>query len=95
MPRSRQEVTCGHSIWFAGPGRSVEAAESWLRLVDEANYEAPWEQAAKLFKGAVTKEQWMQSARGVRQPLGKLVSPKVESREYAESIPAVQTASTW
>jgi Protein of unknown function (DUF4019) len=29
------------------------AAESWLKLVDDGKYAESWEQAAKLFKGAV------------------------------------------
>ena len=64
-----------------------KAAESWLKLVDEGKYEESWDQAARLFKGAVTKEQWKQAATGVRGPLGKLVSRKVKSREYTEKVP--------
>ena len=63
------------------------AAETWLKAVDEAKYEDSWDQAAMLFKGALTKEQWKQGASGVRGPLGKLVSRKVKSREYAEKVP--------
>jgi hypothetical protein len=63
------------------------AAESWLKLVDTGNYEASWDQAAKIFKGAVTKEQWKQAAAGVRTPLGKLISRKVKSRQYTEKLP--------
>jgi hypothetical protein len=63
------------------------AADSWLKLVDHAEYGASWDQAAKLFKGAVTKDQWKQAAAGVRGPLGKVVSRKVKSREYAEKVP--------
>ena len=63
------------------------AAESWLKLVDEANYKASWEQAAKLFKSAVTQAQWEGAAAGARNPLGKLVSRKLKSREYKEQLP--------
>jgi hypothetical protein len=63
------------------------AAESWLQLVDQGQHDASWEQAAELFKGAVTKEQWKQAASGVRAPLGKLASRKVRSRQYAEKLP--------
>jgi len=63
------------------------AAESWLKLVDTGNYEASWDQAAKLFKGAVTREQWKQASAGVRAPLGKLISRKVKGREYTEKVP--------
>ena len=63
------------------------AADSWLKLVDTANYDASWEQAAEVFKGAVTKDQWTQTAAGVRTPLGKLISRKLKSREYTEQLP--------
>ena len=63
------------------------AAESWLKLVDDGNYAASWEQAAKVFKGAVKQADWAQMVGGVRAPLGKLVSRKLKSREYTEKMP--------
>jgi len=63
------------------------AAESWLKLVDAGNFDASWAQAAKLFKGAVTNEQWNQAVAGVRSPLGKVVSRKITSRQYSEKLP--------
>ena len=63
------------------------AAESWLKLTDGGDAGASWEQAAKVFKGAVTKEQWTGAIAGVRPPLGKVVSRKVTSRQYAEKLP--------
>jgi len=63
------------------------AAESWLKLTDAGKADASWEQAAALFKGAVTKEQWVQMLPGVRSPLGKVVSRKVTSRQYSEKLP--------
>src|SRR5688500_871100 len=62
------------------------AADSWLKLVDDGKYEASWDQAAKLFKGAVTKDQWKQAAVGVREPLGKVVSRKLKSQEPTERL---------
>jgi hypothetical protein len=63
------------------------AAESWLKLTDAGDGAASWEQAAKLFKGAVTKEQWTQALAGVRPPLGKVISRKAMSRQYSEKMP--------
>ena len=76
----------------AGAGAKPEddaeaAAKTWLELVDGGSYEASWDQAAKLFQGAITKEQWKQTAGGVRAPLGPVVSRKVKSRKYAEKLP--------
>jgi hypothetical protein len=63
------------------------AAESWLKLVDAGDYAGSWEQAAKVFKGAVKQADWVQMSGGVRAPLGKLVSRKLKSREYTERLP--------
>ena len=63
------------------------AAEAWLALVDGGSYDESWSDAATLFRGAVTKEQWRQAAKGVRQPLGKLVSRTLKSRTAKEKLP--------
>ncbi len=80
---------------LAAPARAADkpedlaqaAAESWLKLTDAGDGAASWEQAAKVFKTAVTKEQWTQALAGVRPPLGKVVSRKLASRQYAEKVP--------
>lgn len=80
---------------FAGPVRAAEkpedlaqtAAESWLKLIDAGDWASSWEQAAELFKGVVTKEQWVQALTGVSPPLGKVVSRKLKSRQYSEKLP--------
>jgi hypothetical protein len=63
------------------------AAESWLKGVDSGLYGASWDEASKLFKGAVTKEQWKQAAGAARGPLGKVVSRKRKSSRYTQSLP--------
>ena len=80
---------------IAAPARAADkpedlaqaAAESWLKLTDAGDGAGSWEQAAKAFKGALTKEQWTQALANVRPPLGKVVSRKLTSREYSEKIP--------
>lgn len=63
------------------------SAEAWLALVDQGKYGESWDQAAKLFKGAVSREKWKESVGAVRGPLGKVVSRTLKSRQYAESLP--------
>ncbi len=63
------------------------AAESWLKLTDAGNSEASWDQAASMFKTALTKAQWAQALGAARPPLGKLVSRKLKSRQYLEKLP--------
>jgi hypothetical protein len=79
----------GRVAWTAdSPEEAAQAAaESWLKLVDEASYDASWDEAAKLFKAAVTKEQWRQAVGAARSPLGKVVSRKLKSRQYTETLP--------
>ena len=91
----RLTAVCALAIFLGSPAWSAQkpedaaqaAAASWLKLVDDGKDEASWDQAAKLFRGAVTKEQWKQALAGARGPLGKLVSRKVKSREYTEKVP--------
>ncbi|MDD5697445.1 MAG: DUF4019 domain-containing protein [Victivallaceae bacterium] len=66
---------------------AVDAAENWLALVDGGQYSASWDQAAALFKNAVTKEQWIQALEAARKPLGKNVSRKLKSAHYCSSLP--------
>jgi hypothetical protein len=75
--------------WSAGEREAAAqaAAESWLKTVDAGDYTSSWEQAAKLFKDAVTQEQWVRAAKGTRAPLGKLVSRRLKSRQYTEKLP--------
>lgn len=64
-----------------------KSARAWLALVDEGKYDQSWEQAAELFRGAVTKEDWAKAMNGSRKPLGRLLSRKLKSATYAESLP--------
>jgi hypothetical protein len=63
------------------------SAEAWLTLVDQAKYPESWEQSAKLFKGAVTKDQWHAALGAARGPLGKLVSRTLKSSQYTKTMP--------
>lgn len=64
-----------------------KSARTWLGIVDEGNYDQSWDQAAELFRGAVTKADWAKAMNGARKPLGRLLSRKLKSSTYAESLP--------
>jgi hypothetical protein len=66
---------------------AIDAANTWLALVDTGKYADSWTSAASLFKNAVTKEQWTAQAKAARQPLGALVSRKVSTRTATTSLP--------
>ncbi len=66
---------------------AIKASLNWLSLVDEGEYMQSWNEAASLFKAAVTREQWQRSLKAVRTPLGKVLSRKVKSKRYTTSLP--------
>ncbi len=66
---------------------AISATDAWLRRVDAGQYRGSWDDAARLFKNAVSRADWEKSLNGVRSPLGKVVSRKVASRMYTESLP--------
>lgn len=67
--------------------QAVKAAKAWLTLCDSGNYAASWEGSAKLFRAAVTQEQWQQALNASRRPLGSLQSREVKTTQYATSLP--------
>jgi hypothetical protein len=64
-----------------------KAADRWLAVVDKGDYAASYERASSTFKGAVSKEDWIQKVKGVRDPLGKVVSRKLQSAQYSTTLP--------
>jgi hypothetical protein len=66
---------------------AVSAAEKWLVTVDAGKYAASWKEASEFFRNAVRPEQWEQSIRAARKPLGKLISRKVQTTTYKTSLP--------
>jgi hypothetical protein len=78
---------CGAASNPAAEEKAVKAAESWLALVDEGKYAQSWTAAAALLKNAVSEADWDRQVRGVRKPLGKVVSRTLKSKQYATSLP--------
>jgi len=66
---------------------AIQAALSWLHLVDAGRYTRSWEEAAPLFQKAVTREQWNASLEAVRSPLGTCMGRKVKTAIYTRALP--------
>jgi hypothetical protein len=64
-----------------------KSAETWLALVDAGKYADSWQEAASLFKGAVSRDQWVGQLASVRSPLGKVVSRTLKGAKYTKSLP--------
>src|ERR1035437_3985272 len=66
---------------------AIQSAQVWLDLVDGGSYAKSWEGTAAVFKLAVNQTDWEKTAQAVRAPLGKMVSRKIKSQQYATSLP--------
>lgn len=67
---------------------SAEAAAlQWLALTDSGQYAQSWDQAAGMFRAAISRENWVSAAANARQPFGKVISRKVKSALYTRSLP--------
>ena len=66
---------------------AISAAQKWLAVVDEGKYAESWNEASEFFKNSIIREQWEQSLRAVRTPLGNLLSRVPQSQTYKTSLP--------
>ncbi len=67
--------------------RGLERAVDWLVLVDFAEYGASYDEAAALFKGSVSREDWIETVTDLRGPLGAISSRSVTEKGHTTSIP--------
>lgn len=82
----------GVSFASAGEGKpdvapAVESALSWLTLVDQGRYEASWDAGAAFFKTALSRNQWVDTLKAVRAPLGAIISREFQSAQYTKTLP--------
>ncbi len=66
---------------------ALKSAQKWLKFVDDGDYGESWNDSAVLFQKAVSKENWVKTIKGVRPPLGKAESRKLESATYMTELP--------
>ena len=64
-----------------------QAALEWLALVDTAQYEMSWQDAASLFRTQVDTADWVKAVTAARGPLGELVTRNLVSATYATTLP--------
>lgn len=67
--------------------RAKDAAKAWLALTDAGEYSRSWEQAADLFRAAITKTQWEEAVRAARSPLGSLRARQLKSAVFTRTLP--------
>ena len=64
------------------------AAEAWLQLVDQQQYEQSYSAAAGVFRASLTADAWSKAASGVRGAFGTPLSRKLAAAKYATSLPS-------
>jgi hypothetical protein len=71
----------------ADKGQAIEAAKSWVGLVDAGGYAQSWKSASPLFQSHVTEAQWAAAAKATRDPLGPVVTRNVAGADFAATLP--------
>lgn len=90
-------IITGLSLFFSNFAHLAAASEeealvsamSWITLVDEGKYRESWQEASSFFKKSVTEEKWVEAAKGVRAPLGGVVTRRLSSSKFHTSLPGV------
>ncbi len=63
------------------------AVDSWLSLIDAADYAKSWDESATFFKNAITSEKWQAAVKTARGSFGVLKSRTVKSATPATKLP--------
>ena len=66
---------------------ALEAATTWLDLIDKGSYNASHDLTSDAFKAQVTKSQWSDTMDGIVNQIGGITSRTFESSEYATELP--------
>ena len=86
-----QEKALTDSAETAAVEAAKQAAESWLELVDAAEYGKSWAAAASMFKAAVTEEQWEAAVLQARGPFEPMGARQLLGATYMTELPGAPT----
>ena len=64
-----------------------KSADKWLNLIDRSEYSNSWSETASYFQNNVAIEEWKSTVRGLKQPLGNVLSREVASMQYTTTLP--------
>jgi hypothetical protein len=89
-------VTVSAVICFAGGGSekrrtaaAVSAAEAWLAVVDDGQYEKSWTRTGFLFQQQITAEKWNDVLGRSRTPFGRVLKRTLKKAKYSTELPGV------
>jgi len=66
-----------------------QASAAWMKLMDAGQYAECWKTAAAAIQSAITEEKWTAAMKGVREPLGKVITRSVQSATHTATLPGV------
>ncbi|MGZ4786944.1 MAG: DUF4019 domain-containing protein [Terriglobales bacterium] len=62
------------------------AAEQWIVLVDDGQYQQSWKEAAKIFQDALSSADWQKKAEAERTQLGQKQSRKLKDIKLGSAV---------
>lgn len=77
------------SLVLAGSSNGSSAAKDWLTIVDSGNYTKSWQEADAFFQTTLSESKWDGALKGIRAPLGKVISRTEISSKQLSSLPGV------
>lgn len=75
------------SVAEAAPAAEVGSAQQWVQLIDQQRWDDSWTSAGTLFRSQVPKERWASTIKPVREPLGTVISRKLQGSTKTGSLP--------
>lgn len=69
--------------------KAQDGAKAWLNLADAGKYAETWDEAAAVFKAAITRPDWEKAIKSVRSQLGPVKSRTTESATFTKTLPGV------
>jgi Protein of unknown function (DUF4019) len=84
--------------WVLGPSeagaanqaaveQATKAAGAWLKLLDDGDYRACYQQASQIVKDHLSEDAFVHQFSAVLKPLGAVVSRNLKVAQYATSLP--------
>ena len=64
------------------------AAEAWLSIVDQGQYEKSWDEATSYFRDAIDKSDWVKTIKAVRTHMGNVIKRERGEGEYSTTLPS-------
>jgi hypothetical protein len=66
---------------------AVVACEKWLTLIEFDDFADSWEETSKMFRSAVTVEDWKANMESLREAMGKTLTRTIHSKTYLTELP--------